>query len=195
MSRFVSRYAAGPLRSAGTIRSQAACPPRPTIPPVPSRWSCLIRRAAGVDAMARVVAQKLSEALHPASHRRQPGRRRRHHRHARGRAGGARRLHPAARTHRHDLDQSEPLHSRRLRPAQGFRADRAGRLDAGGAAGASVVPGKIVAEFIAHGKEGPGQVQSRHLGGRHRRLHVRRIVQGRSRRRRHASFPTRAPRR
>ena len=60
----------------------------------------------GVDAMARVVAAKLSEAMQAAIRRRQPGRRRRHDRHPRGRAGRARRLHATARTHRHHLDQS-----------------------------------------------------------------------------------------
>ena len=100
----------------------------------------------------------------PAGRGRQPGRRRRNHRHARRRAGGAGRLHAAARPHRNDLDQSESLRSRRARPAQGFHAGRPDRLDAGCAAGQSVVPGQDRGRFHRHGKEGSGQVQSRHLG-------------------------------
>ena len=64
----------------------------------------------GVDAMARIVAEKLSDALHQqviVDNRPAPAARR----HARGDAGRARRLHAVARPHRHDLDQSQPLRS------------------------------------------------------------------------------------
>ena len=81
--------------------------------------------------------------LQAAGDRRQQAGRRRHPRHAAGRPCRARRLYAAAWPHRHDLDQSQPLRPRRLRSAQGFRADRAGRLDAGGADRQSVVSGQI----------------------------------------------------
>ena len=95
----------------------------------------------GVDAMARVVAAKLSDAFHQqVIVDNKPG------------AGGtlgtragrpchARRLHAAARPHRHHLDQSQPVRPPRLRSAQGLRAHRAGRLDAGGVDRQSRVPG------------------------------------------------------
>ena len=108
----------------------------------PSRWSCRIRRAAAsmcwrasspTSCRARSASRSSSTTAPAAAAPSAP---------ARSSAGGARRLHAVARPHRHDLDQSEPLCQRRLRSAQGFRADRADRLDAGRAARASVVPGQ-----------------------------------------------------
>ena len=96
----------------------------------------------GVDAMARIVAEQAVRRARPAGGGRQSRRRQRARRHARGAEGRARRLHAAARPHRLDLDQSEPLCQCRLRSAQGFRRDRADRLDAGRADRASVVPGE-----------------------------------------------------
>ena len=72
----------------------------------------------------------------------------------------------------------------RHRSAQAIRADRTGRLDAGGAACQSVVSCQDRGRRDRARQEGSGQTQSRLLGRRHRRLHVRRAVQGGRRRRR-----------
>ena len=96
----------------------------------------------------------------------------------------ARRLHAAARPHRHDLDQPEPLRQFGLRSAQGLFADRPDRLDAGRADRASVVSGEDHRRHDRAREKEAGQAQHRHLGGRHRRLYVGRTVQvGRRRRR------------
>ena len=113
----------------------------------------------GVDAMARVVAAKLSDALQPAGDRRQPRRRRRHARHPLRRPCRARRLYAAARPHRHDLDQSQPLHPRRLRSAQGFRA-RSGLVASMPVALLAIrrFRPRSIADVIALAKQQPGKL-------------------------------------
>ena len=113
----------------------------------------------GVDAMARIVADKLSAALgqqvvvdNRGGGGGLVGTRAVHQ-------GRARRLHAAPRPHRLDLDQSEPLCQCGLRSAQGFRRHRADRLDAGGADRASVVSGEDrSADVIALARKEPGKL-------------------------------------
>ena len=76
-----------------------------------------------------------------AGHHRQSRQRRRHPGRARGREGGARRLHAAARPHRHDLHQSQPLRQCGLRPAHRLRADRPDRHHPDRPRGASLAAG------------------------------------------------------
>ena len=138
----------------------------------------------GVDAMARVVAAKLSDAFHQqfiVDNR--PGA---------GGTIGTRVVAQAApdgytlllgHTGTISINPSLYVHAG-YRSAQGFRADRTGRRRCR----SRCLPirrsrPRSMADVIAHGQEGSGQAQSRHFGGRHRRLHVRRIVQGRGRRR------------
>ena len=95
----------------------------------------------GNDALARIVAEKMSRTLGQQVVVENRARRRRHRRHPRGREGRAGRLHDPAHLHRHARDQSDALSQRRLRSAQGFRADRVDRLAAERADGASVAAG------------------------------------------------------
>ena len=90
------------------------------------------RRCAGARGGGEAV-----RLARPAGDRRQSRRRLRPRRHPRVHPQRARRLHAVPRPHRLDLDQSEPLCQCRFRSAQGFRADRTDRLDAGRAARAS----------------------------------------------------------
>ena len=112
-----------------------------------------------------------------AGHRRQPCRRLRPRRHPRGRPRRARRVHPVPRPHRIALHQSEPLCQCRLRPAQGFFADRADRGDAGRAHRASVVSRQVGRRRDRTRQEGSRQAQPRQFGGRHRLLPVLGAVQ------------------
>ena len=82
----------------------------------------------GNDVLARMVADKIAKALGPRDRGRQPGRRGRHHCDARGRQGAARRLYADARLYRHAQHQPDALQQRRLRSAQGLRADRPDRV-------------------------------------------------------------------
>ena len=132
--------------------------------------------------VARIVADKMSEALGQSDRGRQPRRRRRHHRHPRGGEGRARRLHHPARLYRHARDRPEPLRQCRLRPAQGFRADRPDRHRAEHAGGAPLDAGAVGrrADRLCQGQSRQGQLRlGRHRHGqprlrrifRHRRRH------------------------
>ena len=193
MSRSVSRFAAAFMCAATAIliacgASVAADYPTRTITlvvPFPP--------GGGVDTLARVVAQKLSEAFHQqvvVDNR--PGG---------GGTIGTRVVAQAApdgytlllgHTGTISINPSLYVHAG-LDPRKDFApVGLIGSMPVVLLANPSF-PAKTVGDFIAMAKEGTGQVQSRHLGGRHRRLHVRGIVQGRGRRRRRHSFLTRAP--
>ena len=102
--------------------------------PVPAR-----RQSPSI--VGRTVADKISEIARPADRHRQPRRRRRHRRHPRGREVRARRLHASLLGYTGTLAIGPTLYpERRLRPAQGFRADRPDRPRAEHAGGASVDP-------------------------------------------------------
>ena len=135
----------------------------------------------GVDTLARVVAEKLSEAFHQqvVVDNRAGG----------GGTIGTRVVAQAApdgytlllgHTGTISINPSLYVHAGSTRARISRRS--ADRLDAGGLLAQSVVPGKTDRRIHRHGQERSGQIQSRHLGGRHRRLHVRRTVQVRSRR-------------
>ena len=195
MSRFVSRFAAGFIAVAGTIliaggvSAAADYPARPVTLVVP------YPPGGGVDAMARVVAAKLSDALHQQFI-------------VDNRAGaggtiGTRAVAQAAPDgytlllgHTGTISINPTLYTHAgYDPRKDFAPIGLVGIDAGGLARASVFPGKIDRRIHRDGQERPRQAQSRHLGGWHRRLYVRRAVQVRSRHRCRASFPTRAPRR
>ena len=157
-----------------------------TIRAARSLWSCRSRPAAAPPIVARIVADKLGEVLGQQFIIDN-----------RGGAGGtvgtravanarARRLHHPARLYRHAGHRSEPLPQRRLRPAQGFRADRPDRHRAEHAGGASLVPGQIGrrAGRLCQGQSGQGQLR---LGRRrHRQPCLRRIFRDRRRHQAHA---------
>ena len=106
----------------------------------------------GNDVIARIVAEKMSASLGQTDRHRESRRRRRHHRDATGRQGRARRLHAPDR-HQFARDQSVALSQRRLRSAQGFRADRTDRIEQQRGAGESrSVPAHSIAELIALAK-------------------------------------------
>ena len=96
----------------------------------------------------------------------EPRRRRRHHRGAVRGQEPARRLHAAARLHRHAGDRAEPLSQCGLRAAQGFRRHRPHRLGphhAGGASERSGAFGRRI-DRLCEGPSGRGQLRL----GRHR---------------------------
>ena len=129
----LAALAAAVLLSPGIGRAQdySTYPTKPITLVVP------FPAGGGNDALARVAAERLSRDARPAGRGREPRRRRRHHRDARGREKPARRLHHPAVLHRHARDQPEPLSQRRLRSAQGLRADRPDRVAAERAGGQS----------------------------------------------------------
>ncbi len=159
----------------------------------PSRLVVPYPPGGGVDAMARDRRREAFRCARPAGGRRQPRRRLRPGRHAFVHQERARRLHAVPRPYRLDLDQSEPLRQCGLRSAQGLRADRPDRLDAGRAARASIVPGKDHRGRGDDRQEGRRQVQHRHLGGRARAAICRPNCSSRSPASMPRSFPTRAP--
>ncbi len=130
------------------------------------------RRRAGARGRRKALRR-----ARPSGDRRQSRRRLGPRRHPRADPQRARRLHAVPRPHRLDLDQPEPLRQCRLRSAQGLHRDRAVRLDAGRAAGASELPGQDHRRGGRAREEGGRQAQHRHLGGRHRRLSLGRAVQ------------------
>src|SRR5213595_923485 len=130
------------LRAAAAAAvAMVVCAPAPA-QDYPTRSITLIvpyPAGGGVDALARVVAEKFSVALGQQVV-------------VDNRAGGsalvgtravkesARQVHAVSRPYRVDRDQPEPLYECRLRSPQGLRADRPDRVDAGCPAGASLVP-------------------------------------------------------
>ena len=96
----------------------------------------------GNDAMARIMADRLTRRPRPHRRGREPRAGRRHRRHAFRGQGGARRLHADARPHRQHRHQSDALRQRRLRSAQGFHRARADRAVVARPARASVGQGQ-----------------------------------------------------
>ena len=93
------------------------------------------------DIMARAVADKMSAALgQQVVIENRAVRRQRHGHDPRRRPGPGRRLHAAARLHLDAGDRAAHVPQRRLRRAQGLRADRIDRHGARAAAGASERP-------------------------------------------------------
>ena len=120
----------------------------------------------------------------PAGRGREPRRRRRHGRDARDRQEPARRPHDPALLHRHVRHQSDALSQRRLRSAQGFRADRLDR-DADQRAGdASVAAGAIDrrADRLRQGQSRQDQLR---LRARNRRPYLDRDVRAQRRHQAH----------
>ena len=109
----------------------------------------------------------------------------RSHRHARRGARRARRLHARDGTHRDHLDQSDALRQSGLRPAQGFHADRAHRLNADRDHGASVIRTEDARRRDRAREGATWQAQHRHAAHGHRRISRGRAVQGDGGRRRH----------
>ena len=97
----------------------------------------------GVDAMARIVAEKLSAALGQQVVVDNRARRRGPRRYPRGHPKAAPDGYTLFLGHTGSISINPSLYANAgLRPAQGFRADRADRLDAGRADRASIVPGQ-----------------------------------------------------
>ena len=126
----------------------------------------------GVDAMGRIVGQKLSVALGQQVVIEN-----------RGGAGGmigtrdAARSAPDGYTHRDAADRHQPRRQYRLRRQQGFRADRARRLDADHRRDESVVAGEIADRRHRAGEERSRKIFRRHAAGADGELLRRRIVQ------------------
>ena len=182
-------------RAAVRAARLAAAHARRTIRPAPSRWSCPIRRAAAstrwraswrTSCRSRSASRSWSTIAAAA-------------------AGlvGTRAVMKAAPDgytlllgHTGSISINPSLYANAgFDPRKDFAADRADRLDAGGADRASVVPGEDDRRLRRARQKGSRQAQHRHLGGRHRRLHVGRAVQGRQPGSMSRSFPTRERRR
>ena len=110
--------------------------------------------------MARNVSDKMSAALGHSDRRGEPRRGWRHHRHAFGGEGGARRLYDSARIHRHACDRAQHVCECRLRSAQGLRADRDDRSRTERAGRAPLVAGAFGrrADQIRQGRAGSAAI-------------------------------------
>ena len=80
------------------------------------------------------------------------------------RARRCRRLHPHLRPHGHACGGAVLLSQSRLRPGEGFRADRADRRAAGTAHGPQGLPANNLKEFVAYAKANESKLNMGHAG-------------------------------
>ena len=172
-----------PSQCAAQVLPRTPKPRRRTIRPRTITLVVPFPPGGGNDAMARIMADRLTAGLGKTVVVENRGAGRRHRRHAFGGQGGARRLHADARPHRQHRHQSDALRQRRLRSAQGFHPARTGRPVVARPARASVGAGER-RRGPDRARQGQSrQVQFRLVGAGHRLAHVRRDVPARGRRR------------
>ena len=157
-------------------------------PNKPIRWIVPYTPGGYTDLMSRTVGQKVSDALGSADHLREPPGRQRHHRHRRGREGGARRLHLRHRDRR-TCGQRHAQSEAALRHDEGLHLRVADERRAADHHRATTsLPANNIKELIALAKAKPGELEFRLFGRRRRRASHHGDVQG-AHGHRHAARP------